>query len=92
MTNIEQLRKETNDITNSLKELKDNVSLSEVEKKNKAEDLKKQAETTKQKIQNEIHLLESKTDDESKRKKEEVEALLSSFTEITNLYATILNN
>lgn len=90
MTSIEQLRKETNEITNSLKELKDNVSLSEVEKKNKAEALKTQAETTKKKIEKEIHSLENKTDDESKKKKEEAEALLNTFNETVKLYASVL--
>lgn len=90
MTNLEQLKKETNEITNSLRELKNNVSLSEIEKKDKVESLKTRAESMKQKIQNEIHSLESKTDDISKKKKEKAEALLSSFTEITTLYASII--
>ena len=50
MANIENLKKEVDDIKNSLNKLKNNVSLSEVEKKEKAETLKIQAETTKQKI------------------------------------------
>lgn len=92
MTNIEQLRKETDKIRRWLEELKNNVSLSEVEKKNKAESLKNQVEATKQKIENEIHSLETKTDDESKKKKEEAEALLNSLTDITNLYTSILSS
>lgn len=92
MTNIEQLKKETDEIKKWLSELKNNVSLSEVEKKNKAEALKNQAEATKKKIENEIHSLESKTDDESKKKKEEAETLLNSFNEIMSLYNSILNN
>jgi len=92
MTNIENLKKEVNDIKNSLNELKNNVSLSEVEKKKEAETLKVQAETTKQKIQDEIHSLETKTDDESKKKREEAETLLNSFGEIMNLYTSILNS
>ena len=92
MTNIEQLKKETNEIKKNLEELKNNVSLSEVEKKNKAEALKNQAEATKQKIENEIHSLESKTDDESKKKKEEAETLLNTFNETMSLYSSILNN
>jgi hypothetical protein len=92
MANIENLKKEVDDIKNSLNELKNNVSLSEVEKKKKAETLKAQAETTKQKIQDEIHSLETKTDYESKKKKEEAEILLNSFSEIMNLYTFILNS
>ena len=55
MANIENLKKEVNDIKNSLNELQNNVSLSEVEKKKEAETLKVQAENTRQKIQDEIH-------------------------------------
>ena len=92
MTNIEQLKKKTDEIKKWLEELKNNVSLSEADKKNKAEELKAQAETTKQKIENEIHSLESKTDDESKKKKEEAETLLNTFNETMTLYASILNS
>ena len=92
MTNIEQLKKETDEIKKWLDDLKNNVSLSEAEKKSKAEILKTQAEATKQKIQNEINSLESKTDDESKKEKEEAETLLNSFNETMNLYASILNS
>ena len=92
MTNIEQLKKETNEITDSLKKLKENVSLSDTDKKTQAEALKTQAEKAKQKIQSEIDALKDKTDGESKKKKEEAEALLNSFTEITNLYSSILNS
>jgi hypothetical protein len=92
MANIENLKKEVDDIKNSLNELKNNVSLSEVEKKEKAETLRAQAETTKQKIQEEIHSLETKTDDDSKKKREEAETLLNSFSEIMNLYTSILSH
>ena len=92
MTSIEQLKKETDEIKKWLDELKNNVSLSEEEKKNKAEELKNQAETTRQKIQLEIDALADKTDDESKKKKEEAEALLTSFNETMSLYASILNS
>ena len=54
------------------------------------EELKNQAETTKQKIQNEINLLENKTDDASVKQKEEAETLLNSFNEILSLYTTII--
>jgi hypothetical protein len=54
--------------------------------------LKAKAETTKQKIENEIHSLENKTDDESKKKKEEAETLLNTFNEIMSLYTSILNS
>ena len=88
---IEQLRLEVDEIKNLLNELKNNVSISEVEKKNQAEMIKNKAEGTKQKIQNEINLLEGKTDDESMKKKDEAETLLKSFTDITNLYNSIIN-
>ena len=87
MTNsIDQLKIEVGNIKNSLNELKNNVTLSEKEKKDKAENLKKQAETTKQKIQAEIDALANKTDNDSKKKKEEAETLLNSFNEILGLY------
>jgi len=89
---IEQLRLEVDEIKNLLNELKNNVSISEVEKKNQAEMIKNRAEGTKQKIQNEINLLEGKTDDESMKKKDEAETLLKSFTDITNLYNSIINS
>ena len=89
---IEQLRLEVDEIKNLLNELKNNVSISEVEKKNQAEMIKNKAEGTKQKIQNEINLLEGKTDDESMKKKDEAETLLKSFTDITNLYNSIINS
>lgn len=92
MTNIEQLKKETDEIKKWLEELKNNVSLSETEKKDKADALKTQAETTKRKIEKEIHSLENKTDDDSKKKKEEAETLLSSFNETMNLYSSILSS
>lgn len=92
MTNIEQLKKETDEIKKWLDELKNNVSLSEAEKKTKAETLKTQAEKAKEKIQNEINALADKTDDESKKKKEEAETLLNSFNETMSLYNSILNN
>jgi len=89
--NIDQLKTEVDDIKKSLNELKNNVTLSESEKKNQAEALKTQADTTKQKIENEIKALEAATDDESKKKKEEAETLLKSFIDITSLYNSILN-
>ena len=92
MTNIEQLKKETDEIKKWLEELKNNVSLSEADKKNKAEELKAQAEATKQKIENEINSLEDKTDDESKKKKEEAETLLNTFNETISLYSSVLNS
>lgn len=90
MTNIEQLKKETDEIKKWLEELKNNVSISESEKKTKAEELKTKAESTKHKIESEIASLSEKTDDESKRKKEEAETLLNTFNETVNLYASVL--
>ena len=92
MTKIEQLKKKTDEIKTWLEELKNNVTLSETEKKSKAETLKSQAETTKQRIQTEINALSDKTDDESKKKKEEAETLLNSFNETISLYSSVLNS
>ena len=61
--NIEQLKTEVDDIKKSLGELKSNVDISETEKKTKAEALKAQAETTKQKIQKEINDLSNTSRD-----------------------------
>ena len=91
MNNIEQLKTEVNDIKKSLNELKNNVDISDSEKKTKAEALKAQAENAKQKIQNEIKALENAADDGSKKKKEEAETLLNSFNEIISLYGSIVN-
>lgn len=90
MNNIEQFKTEVDDIKKLLSELKSNVDISESEKKTRAEALKIQAESIKQKIQNEVNSLASKTDDESKKKKEEAETLLNSFNEIMNLYDSII--
>lgn len=92
MTTIEQLTKETDEIKSSLEELKNNVSISESEKKEKAKELKTRVETTRQKIQSEIDVLSSKTDDVSKKEKEEAEALLNTFNESLKLYEDILNS
>ncbi len=92
MNNIEKLKTEVDEIKNSLNTLKDNVTISKVEKKNQAEALKKQADTTKQKIEDTIKILKDKSDEASKKKKEEAETLLKSFSEITNLYSSIINS
>ncbi len=92
MTNIEQLKNEVKDITNSLKELKEDVSLPENEKKRKAEELKSQAETAKQKIEDEIKTLENSTDSESNKKIEEAKTVLNSLTEVMNLYNSIIQS
>ena len=55
------------------------TELSEEEKKTQADALKSQAEAAKQKVENEIRLLESKTDDDSKKAKDEAEALLTTI-------------
>lgn len=89
--NIDLLKTEVDKIKKSLNELKDNITFSETEKKDQAEILNKQAEVTKQKIQKEIDFLANKTDEESKRKKEEAEALLISCNDITALYNSIIN-
>ena len=92
MDNIEKLKAEADEIKKSLNALKDNVSISEDEKKNQAESLKNQAEIVEQKVKDEINVLNGKTDAESKKKKEEAEALLDSFTDIMNLYTSIINS
>ena len=69
MGNIEQLKTETKKIETDLKALKDNVSISDADKKKEEEKLKLQAETTKQKVQSEIDSLKDKTDDVSKKRK-----------------------
>jgi hypothetical protein len=89
--NIEQLRIEVDDIKKSLNDLQNNVDFSEAEKRAKAEDLKNQAEITKQSIQDIIKALENGTDDTSKMEKEKAEALLASFNDITILYTIIIN-
>ena len=91
MTNLETLKKEVDEFKTLLEELKNNVSISEAEKKNKAETLKNQAETTKKKIEKEIRELSEKTDNVSKKQKEEAEALLKSFEDMVNLQMSILN-
>ncbi len=89
--NIEQLKTEVDDIKKSLNDLKTNVDISETEKKTKAEALKSQAETTKQKIQKEINDLSNQSGQWVENKKEEAEALLNSFNEIMSLYDSIMN-
>ena len=91
MDNIELLKLEADEIKKSLNELKNNISISEDDKRNKANLLNRRAEKTKQKIQKEIDSLTDKTDKESKKKKEEAEALLNSFNDITALYNSIIN-
>jgi DNA anti-recombination protein RmuC len=91
MDNIELLKLEVDEIKKSLNELKNNISISEDDKRNKANLLNRRAEKTKQKIQKEIDSLTDKTDEESKKKKEEAEALLNSFNDITALYNSIIN-
>ena len=90
-TNIEKLKIEVDEIKNSLNALKNDVTLSKVEKKNRAETLKNQAENTKQKIEKIIESLKDKTDEVSQKNKEEAETLLRSLSELTDLYKSILN-
>ena len=91
MDNIEQLQVNVNEIKDSLNKLKNNLSLTDIERREEAQKLKEQSDMIKQQIQNEINLLVDKTDSESKKKKERAEALLSSFCEITTLYTSILS-
>jgi archaellum component FlaC len=91
MGNIEGLKKEVDEIKNSLNALKNNVSISDPEKKSQIESIKSQAEIVKEKIQKEISSLENKGDDISKQAKEKAQALLGSFDKITSLYNSITN-
>ena len=90
MANLETLKKEVDDFKTLLDELKNNVTISEVEKKNKVDSLKSRAETTKEKIQMEIDALSEKTDSTSKKQKEEAEALLKSFDDMVKLQMNVL--
>ena len=92
MKNIEQLKKEVDDIRDSLNTLKNNVSLSDKEKKSQAEVYKAKVDTVKQDIQAKIDALANKTDNKSKKEKEEAEALLNSLTNIMNLYTSIMHS
>ena len=91
MEKLDQLKKEVNDFKNLLNELRNNVSISEKEKRTKAEALKSQAEATKQKIEREIATLTNKADAISKKGKEKAEALLNSINETLSLYTSILS-
>ena len=71
--------------------MKNDVSIDETEKKNKANELKSQAENAKQKIQEEIKALEAETGTDKNKEKAEAQALLDSFSEIIALHASILN-
>ena len=98
---IDTLKLEVSDIGKLLEdlsnELKNNEKLPEEEKKAKndalkakVDTIKAQAETVKKKIEEKISALSDKTDDKSKRKKEEAEALLNTFNETVKLYASVL--
>lgn len=91
MNNIEKFKNRKNEIEDSLKELKNNISYTEEEKKEKAQEIKNQAEELEQEIKKEIDFLKNKTDVDSRKKQEEAEALLNSFTEIMTLYDSIIN-
>ena len=89
MTNIEQLKRETDEITRWLESLQNNVSIPETEKKNRVDALKSKAESAKQKIQLEIDALKDKTDETSQRKKEEGAALLNTLNEALSLESAV---
>ncbi len=92
MTKIEELRKEADEIKVWLEDLKKNLSkFSEADKQKKVEWIRAKIDETKQKIQAEINSLADKTDEGSKKKKEEAEALLNSFEETTSLYSSVIN-
>ena len=80
MDSINRLKKEVDEIKNSLNSLRTNVSLSDTEIKNRAEAIKTQADTIKEKIQNEISIQKDKV------KKEKAETLLKSVNDSINLY------
>ena len=92
MDKIEQLKLDVDELKKSLDELKNNVSISDVEKKNKVGEIKNKAEITKHKIESEITSLSDKTDEKSKKSREEAEALLCSFNETMNLATSILSS
>lgn len=95
---IDQLGENLKKITDSLTELKDKVGLSDADKKNQAETLKKEAAEIEKQIKEEIenlkNALQNETDEtlkqELNKEKEKAEALLSSISEITNLYNSIV--
>lgn len=92
MANIEELRKEVDEIKIWLEKLKSFLStISETERQEKVEEFNVKIEKTREKIQSEINSLSSKTDDDSKMKKEESEALLNSLNETVWLYSSIVN-
>jgi len=92
MTTIENLKKEVDEIKLWLEDLKKKLStMSEEDKQKKVEWFRTKIDATRQKIQAEINSLADKTDDASKKKKEEAETLLNSFEETTRLYSSIIN-
>lgn len=91
MLNIEKLNQSINDIKKWLEDLKKDT-LSEIDKKTKAKELKAKAEDIKQKIQLEINSLEAKLDTKLNKKIEEAKVLLNSSNETINLALSILNN
>lgn len=91
MTIIENLKKEVDEIKIWLEDLKKKLStMSEEDKQKKVEWFKTKIDATRQKIQAEINSLADKTDDASKKKKEEAETLLNSFEETARLYSSII--
>ena len=92
MVSIEELQQKVDDIKKWLSELKDDISISEKDKKKKAESFKSETKAIEKDIKSEIRSLEGKTDAESLRKKEEAEVLLNSCDSIMNLYESILKS
>jgi len=91
MANVDKLKKEVDSIKNSLDRLKNNISvLSEEDKKNRTDELKKRAELTKMKIQTEITMLSMQLGEDKKREKAEAQVLLNTVNDIINLQLSIL--
>lgn len=91
MEQLEHLKQKVDEFKKSLDELKNNISISETEKKAKVEVLKSEAEATKQKIEAEISALANKMDKSYRNKKEKAESLLNSINETLKLYTSILS-
>lgn len=89
MGDIEQLKKNVDEIKNSLQALKDNVSISDEDKKNKVETIKVKAETIKENLKKEVNSLIDKADETSKENIEKAKAILSSLNEVIDLQINI---
>ena len=90
--NIEQLEKKALKINNDLNALKLDVNLSLDKKKEKAKELKWQADQIKKEVEWRIKELDSKEDNNSKAEKEKADNLLSTFEESNKLYNDVMKD